>query len=625
MDMTENATAPHPLHHPKYRPDVDGLRAVAVLSVVAFHAFPDRLPGGYVGVDIFFVISGFLITTIILKSLSAGSFSFGEFYARRVKRIFPALIVVLVTCYALGWFLLLPDEYKQLGKHISGGAGFISNFLLWKESGYFDSAADSKPLLHLWSLGIEEQFYIVWPLMLFFAWKRRVSLFFVIVAILAASFVLNVLTIGADAVATFYSPATRFWELMVGGALAYRYFHEPPSAANGDFKSVVGLGLIAVAIVALDKHSAFPGWWAALPTIGALLLISSGPGAWVNRRVLSNPVMVWFGLISFPLYLWHWPLLSLLRIAGEPSRETRVGAVLASIALAYITYRLVEKPIRFGRHSTAKVAGLCFLMIGIGLAGYFTYLREGFLWRFPPLIQEVGRFQYDPRKDYREGSCFLRPEQDQTQFGSCLGAARIFLWGDSHAAQLYPGLEKALGKVAQFTKSGCPPLLGADVRGHPLCKAVNDHVFDLIVKHKPDRVIVAGAWAAAGAHDWKLVATTLLELKKAGVRRIDLVGPVPHWKSGLPRTVITYLRRNPVDELPARMTFGLDAKALQIDQEMQAYAARYGVGYVSAIKILCDSAGCLTRTGADVASLTAFDYAHLTAAGSEYLGSRFPR
>lgn len=211
----------HHLPHPKYRPDIDGLRAIAVLSVVIFHAFPNLLKGGFIGVDIFFVISGFLISTIILNGLEKDSFSFVEFYSRRIKRIFPALLLVLIASFVLGWFVLLADEYKQLGKHIAGGAGFVSNFVLWKESGYFDNTSETKPLLHLWSLGIEEQFYIVWPLLLWFVWKQRLNPLTITLIVMLSSFILNISTVQSDAVAAFYSPQTRFWELLTGSILAY--------------------------------------------------------------------------------------------------------------------------------------------------------------------------------------------------------------------------------------------------------------------------------------------------------------------------------------------------------------------------------------------------------------------
>lgn len=221
MNLTEMTTPNPHLTHPKYRPDIDGLRAVAVLSVVAFHAFPAWMKGGFIGVDVFFVISGFLISTIIFENLDRGTFSFADFYARRIKRIFPALLLVLIASFAFGWFLLLADEFKQLSNHIVAGAGFVSNLVLWSEAGYFDNSAETKPLLHLWSLGIEEQFYIVWPFVLWFAWKRKLNLLTLTVIVSLISFGLNLKGIKQDSVATFYSPQTRFWELLSGSILAW--------------------------------------------------------------------------------------------------------------------------------------------------------------------------------------------------------------------------------------------------------------------------------------------------------------------------------------------------------------------------------------------------------------------
>lgn len=404
MNSSSNGEQAPNLTHPKYRPDIDGLRAVAVLLVVGFHAFPDWVKGGFIGVDIFFVISGFLISTIIFENLERNSFSFIEFYSRRIRRIFPSLLVILVASFALGWFTLLPDQYKQLGKHIAGGAGFVSNFVLWNESGYFDSAAETKPLLHLWSLGIEEQFYIVFPLLLWLAWKRRFNLLAITVAIALISFGLNISKYRSDAVADFHSPQTRFWELMIGAVLAYtqlgkqdifaqlkrRLDHwlgmavhahrqEPNRSNLRNAQSILGAMLIVVGAVVVTKEDHFPGWWALLPTLGAVLVISAGAQAWINRWILSNRILVWFGLISFPLYLWHWVLLSFAHIneGGIPISQIRITAVLVSIVLAWLTYTLVEKPLRFGKHSNAKTIALFVLMSVVGGVGYSTYARSG--------------------------------------------------------------------------------------------------------------------------------------------------------------------------------------------------------------------------------------------------------
>ncbi|MDO8436823.1 MAG: acyltransferase [Nitrosomonadaceae bacterium] len=289
------------LIHPKYRADIDGLRAIAVLLVVTYHAFPSLVKGGFIGVDIFFVISGFLISTIIFESLERNSFSFVEFYSRRIRRIFPALLLVLIASYVFGWFALYADDYKQLGKHIAWGAGFVSNFVLWNETGYFDNAAETKPLLHLWSLGIEEQFYIIWPLLLWFAWKQRMNLLIITIAFALISFALNIGKVRSDTIAAFYSPQTRFWELMAGSILAYVTLYKQnifPSfkerfdtslcsiirvrvlQANGmmlsNIQSMVGALLIAIGILVITDREPFPGWRALLPVAGAGLIISAG-------------------------------------------------------------------------------------------------------------------------------------------------------------------------------------------------------------------------------------------------------------------------------------------------------------------------------------------------------------
>ncbi|MCI5116515.1 MAG: acyltransferase [Candidatus Electrothrix sp. LOE1_4_5] len=385
------------LIHPKYRPDIDGLRAIAVLSVVGFHAFPSWVKGGFIGVDVFFVISGFLISGIIYENLDKKEFTFREFYARRIMRIFPALIVVMTTCFAFGWLLLLTDEYKQLGKHIAGGASFISNFLLWQESGYFDNSAETKPLLHLWSLGIEEQFYIIWPLLLWLTWKRKFNIFAVTLAIAVGSFYLNIKGIKQDAVATFYSPITRFWELMCGGLLAWVTIYKKESFANicrkvdrfivstiyrnketeegrtlANLFAFTGLALLTYGFVKIAKDFYFPGAWALVPVLAALLIISAGPAAWINRQILSTKVFVWFGLISYPLYLWHWPLLSFARIFKDhlPHHDTRIAIVAVSIVLAWLTTIFIEKPFRSGDYGIRlKVTILCCLLIGIGVSG----------------------------------------------------------------------------------------------------------------------------------------------------------------------------------------------------------------------------------------------------------------
>lgn len=383
------------LAHPKYRPDIDGLRAVAILAVVCFHIFPSNMPGGFIGVDIFFVISGYLISTIIFSSLERERFSLVEFYVRRIRRIFPALIIVLVSCLIFGWYILFADEFRQLGKHTVAGAAFIQNLILWRESGYFDSSAESKPLLHLWSLAIEEQFYIFWPLLLAYVWKKNWSFLKITASIAAVSFAVSIymITTGYSA-AAFYHPYSRFWELMAGGILAYAVLHRPDLLEkHKEVQSVTGFALVVSGLMLVNRNSDFPGWWALLPVAGAFLIISAGANSWLNARLLGNPVMVWLGLISYPLYLWHWPVLVYLKIAFvEISDSARIAAVAASLLLATLTYHFVEKPVRYRMAQRTSVSMLMTLLALTSTSGWAIY---AFNFLDNPKMLEIGKdFQY---------------------------------------------------------------------------------------------------------------------------------------------------------------------------------------------------------------------------------------
>src|SRR3954452_19718161 len=319
----------------RYRPDIDGLRAIAVMLVVNFHAFPEAMPGGFIGVGIFFVISGFLITGILTRDLDSARFSLLHFYERRIRRIFPALLVMLVAVLGLGFFWLLPGPYARLGADVLASAAFTANIALLLQSGYFDVESAKQPLLHMWSLGTEEQFYLVWPPILMLAARFRIRALGVTAAIGLASFVLNVVLIGENPVATFYLPFTRAWELLAGGALACAWDRIPQHQSAANWRAGAGIVLIVIAAALLDPHRAFPGWWAVLPVAGGVLLLSA-PSAWGVRHLLASPPMVRIGLISYPLYLWHWPLLAfaaIIKFAPLTLLESQL-VVLASVLLA---------------------------------------------------------------------------------------------------------------------------------------------------------------------------------------------------------------------------------------------------------------------------------------------------
>lgn len=509
------------LLHPKYRPDIDGLRAIAILSVVVFHAFPEYLRGGFIGVDVFFVISGYLISTIIFENLDQGTFSFSEFYARRIRRIFPALILVLFASVIFGWFVLLADEYKQLGKHIAVGSGFFSNIVLWQEAGYFDNLADTKPLLHLWSLGIEEQFYAVWPLLLWLAWKSKFNL--LKIAILAAmlSFVLNLLGVREDAVSTFYLPQTRFWELLSGSVLSWFFLHKKHLLKQSSSKaslsntalnviSFVGMLLLLYGFFRINKGLSFPGKWALVPVLGSVLIIYSGQNSWVNRVVLSNKIAIWFGTVSFPLYLWHWPLLSFSRIyLGEtPAESIRIAIVIFSIFLAWLTCEFIERKFRFGNKNKEKLAVLVALMAIIGAVGFLIYRSDGLPTR--PYNQKLAPYKDSMKVSDKKAQCFDIPyayKKNGSWFCS-LGArgdrVNYFAYGDSHALSLLPALERFASNyhvgVNFAGSSGCPSLLGIQsMRGESdlekfNCKALNERVFNFVKTEGIKNVVLISRW-----------------------------------------------------------------------------------------------------------------------------------
>lgn len=624
------------LVQPKYRADVDGLRAIAVISVVGFHAFPNSIKGGFIGVDIFFVISGFLISCIIFGNLKSSSFSYAEFYARRVRRIFPALIVVLIACFALGWFVLLADEYKQLGKHMAAGAGFISNLVLWQESGYFDAASYTKLLLHLWSLGIEEQFYIFWPLLVGLVWTRKWNFLALMLLIAAASFALNIYYVDRDPVATFYSPFTRCWELMIGGILAYLALHKPQHLRyTPNWQSSAGVFLIALGLVYITKHDQFPSWWALLPTAGAFLLISAGPDAWLNRNLLGNRVLVWLGLISYPLYLWHWPLLSLARIVElpVPSREARVAAVVLSVILAWLTVKLVERPIRFGKNGGAVPLVCGLLMLMVLLAGYGTYAREGLAFR---KIDRPPVFVYDWEQGYRYGQCFLDAKNSRSDSSSfapyCSGIGNnsspqplVMVWGDSHAASLYRGLNhQSIDNfdLAQYTAAGCPPVVDFTVSSRKKCVEINRFVLSRIRELHPHTVILAAHWsryngAADGSEmlDYQKLKLTVQALRDQNIPNIVLVGHLPTFEVDQPKVGAKEFIANKVN----RTYRNFNPVSAETNRKIKAFAGASGVAFVSPIDLLCNLEGCLISASSTELVPLAWDYGHLTEAGSRLL------
>jgi peptidoglycan/LPS O-acetylase OafA/YrhL len=484
----------------RYRPDIDGLRAIAVLGVVVFHAFPKALPGGFCGVDIFFVISGYLISGILYRGVQGGGFSFRDFYARRIRRIFPSLITVMLLCLGYGYFVLLSDEYQQLGKHVAAGTVFIQNFVFWQESGYWDVASTLKPLLHLWSLAVEEQFYIIFPPLLLLFWKRKWPMVPLLWILLAVSLIANLVMSTQDRSSDFYLTSYRAWEFLGGSLLAWWHYgknHEE-EAPYGNTLALLGLILLAASMILLKEKEPYPGWRAIFPVVGSVALIAAGKQSWVNRVILSNPLVVWIGLISYPLYLFHWPALSFVHIIkGEKPDTVFLWAALGvAFLLTLITYFLVERPVRFSK-SKNTVAVLSGIFIITGLLGVLVW-RGGINPKVTPEVNKVGKALLD--RDFYAG---LKQHESPVGYFTVGGEGpqTLFL-GDSNMEQYEPRIAKLLkdntgnSRGAIFiTCGGIPPIPGYQVYQRPEGRKLIP-VFQEIIKKdmRVDRVVIAACW-----------------------------------------------------------------------------------------------------------------------------------
>ena len=636
--VKSNGLSPVPaLTHPKYRPDIDGLRAIAVLSVVIYHAFPDTLKAGFMGVDIFFVISGYLISSIIFENIDRGSFSFGQFYGRRIKRIFPALTLVLLSCLVFGWFGLLGDEFKQLGKHTAAGAGFVSNFFLWQEVGYFNNAAETKPLLHLWSLAIEEQFYIVWPLIVWLTWKRKWLFLSVFIGLGVASFAYNAHLVRIDPTATFFSPATRIWELLAGVLLAYMKVRPSawqPSQQQLHIASTLGLALLAFGLYRIDKGRPYPGTWALLPILGSFCLIFAGPTAWFNRFVLSNRLLVWVGLISFPLYLWHWPMLSFMRIveSGTPSLGYRVLAVGLSVLLAWMTYYFVERPIRSGGKSSLKTSVLAGLVAVLGVAGLAVYQNNGVPARAAAQINGVNTWDNltfaTPCKFITNGAnhddwCNIGNAPDKSPTTLLIGDSV----GNNFAPMLQRYSEQAGDSAFVFRQYGRGLCHGFPEIAYENCAELVKATHAYIEKTPSvDTLILAANWPLY-FNGFDRVGSTPVssqQFKAAFEKNVA-------YYQGLGKRVVVFLAppvgANPRACLtrPIRLSDKSScnlalAEALHNDGQYRAYFAMYlksiNVATFDPFKYLCDEASCKVTDGTRIYYV---DHEHFSVFGGQFL------
>eukprot|EP01037_Dinobryon_pediforme_P011235 gene11235-11320_t len=621
-DMTAETIPPH-----RYRRDIDGLRALAIVPVVANHMGLRGLWGGYVGVDIFFVISGFLITGNIVGEARAGRHSIADFYRRRVLRIFPALFVLLAVCTLIAGVIMLPNELVRYARSLLAATVFGSNLLFFDETGYFEPAARLKPLLHTWSLAIEEQFYILWPLIIAPLARHRARWVLPLTgAVIALSLAVSIWLVGADPSAAYYLLPSRAWELGLGALVAIL----PPPALPRLGREVLawaGLGAIVVAIRTFTEASPFPGALALLPCGGAALLILTGGGDTTVARLLGTAPCVAIGRISYSLYLWHWPVIVFGSIAlfapHTPAVLATEALVMAGLATA--STRWVERPFRANaaRWSTRAVlgAGLTSIAASAALAGLLIAAR-GLPARFTPAQQALAAFDaMDGDALYRRGTCFAVGARMAFDAQTCLAPDRpqadlllpnlllpnLLLLGDSHAAQFWPGLARQRNRfnVLQATHTGCKPLLYAPSTD-PCRELFRMMLGQWIRTNRSDVLLLIARWRP---DDLPLLEQTLADPAVRAAHPV-VVGPVPQYDSALPRLLVFASARHQPD-LADRSR---DHEVEVTDRAMRALARRAGVPYVSMIDLLCTAHGCQTWAAPGVPMQ--FDYGHFTEAGS---------
>lgn len=608
-----------------YRADIDGLRALAVLPVLFFHFHIKLFSGGFVGVDIFFVISGYLITQIIFADLKRDRFSIVTFYERRIRRIFPALLTVLAVTTLVAFTVLLPAEVEDYGKSLMAATISFSNVYFWSESGYFDAPASLKPLLHTWSLGVEEQFYLLFPLLMAWLYRnhRRYLPHVLIVAALA-SFGAAVYVMQTNPSSAFYLPHLRAWELMIGAMLAIGMFPPLLKSWQRELAASVGFALIVFAVLTYTAATPFPGLNAVAPCVGAALILAAGQhGTTVVGRVLSLKPIVWVGLISYSLYLWHWPVIvfqntNALIVSGLSPRATKVVLFALCLLLAWLSWRFIEGPFRAGPRKPSRAfifkAALAGSIAAIAL-GASAIALDGLPSRFKPEALKAASFLQYKGTNPNPAKCFIQATNKFEDFNqtNCLHQdpkkKNYLLIGDSHANHFWRGLAADPSiNVMQASASLCTPTIDQRLDADPGCTRLMNYMFsDFLPKHQVDKLIIAAYWKES---DIPAVKRTLAWAKQRNIEVI-LFGPIVVYDSPLPRILATAIQQNDTTVIASHRIQTVQ----ELDNKMKAVALAENTAYVSLYDQICPAGG-QCRVYAQPGIPLLYDYGHLTEEGS---------
>jgi peptidoglycan/LPS O-acetylase OafA/YrhL len=602
-----------------HRRDIDGLRAVAIIPVVLFHFGMRGITGGFVGVDVFFVISGYLITGIIFREMGDGTYSIVDFYDRRIRRIFPALITVLIACLVISFSFDLPTSIKGTSRATVAALLFYSNFYFNGVSDYFDEAIKLNPLLHTWSLSVEEQFYVVFPLLAFairtFDRNGKVR---ILASMAVVSLAWSIWLVQVDRSAGFYLPQSRSWELLLGSILTLGVIPEV-HRWKAEVTALAGLLLILGSVVFLSEDSTFPGIGALAPAIGAAAIIHSGLGAsTIVGRILSTRPMVGVGVISYSMYLWHWPMIAFYRaFYGEPSRSTKIELVIAVIAISALSLKYIERPFRSKPHLLTRLQTLVAGGVAVAALALAATISVPVALRVRQISADAiavdDYSNYDPATDYRAGRCFLSSRFNSFKsfdIENCLhidqARSNVLLIGDSHAAHLWIGLTTRYPEInfLQATSSGCKPVIMAS--GAKRCTDLMNMVFnDFLPNHHVDGIILSGDWDEG---DLAAIERTVEFIQKL-TDRTFVIGPSPSYIKPLPM-ILARQMLNGSRIIQAEI---LRPEQMLIDEKFENRLAHGSASYISLYKAICTNE-CLLWSEKN--EPLQFDSNHFTKRGS---------
>lgn len=624
----------------KYRKEIDGLRGIAVLAVVLYHAEFDInifnhkfqiFPGGFFGVDIFFVISGFLITKIIINNFDKNSFRFSIFYERRARRIIPALFFIILSSFLLSWILLTPDDFKNFSQSALYMLFFISNLWFFLNGSYLDGSSELMPLLHTWSLSVEEQFYIFFPALIIFVYKKNISFVF-LSSLILISFLFAVIGSYKFFDFNFYFIFSRVWELIIGSVTFFLSKHlisKKINKNNYNFILIFSLSFLLFSIIFFDDSIKHPSYFTLIPVLSVALIILFAKEGTVVINLLKSKILVSIGLISYSFYLWHFPLLALNRVKSAPlSNLDKFETVLLSIFLAILTYFLIERPFRNFKIIKTR------LFFSIIIISFFSILflvslgilTNGFPKRYSKELVNIINFDIGKDKKNFKNYCFIeRKDIKKTDpFKNCkdkisFEKENILLWGDSLAAHLIPGIQKTLGNNFNLfvrTSAGCLPIIDDNT----VCRKINNKIYNELKFKEFDFVILAGSW-----EDYNLeqIDKTLLKLKNTSFKRIILVGPSNKWSKPLKNLIIKFYRTN--RNIPEFLGDKRIDYFFNLDENFEKISLKHDIMYISPMNSFCskEQLKCRVKVSKENDILTHWDENHYTKDASIYLINKY--